>query len=1267
MNTRSPSYTLTVINIVVNTAVKVVFLLLAVFIILTSTTSLAQTGTSTIKGSVVDAQENVVPGATLILTNPERNFNRRQITSGSGTYSFSAVPPGTYTIEVEAIGFKKLTLTNINALVDTPLDLPITLEVGNLAESVTVTASEGAALNTSDASLGNAIERKRIVELPLNARNVVGLLSLQPGVTRDGYVNGARSDQANITLDGVDVNEQETGLDISTGEAFASVLRSTPDSLQEFRVTTTNPNADQGRSSGAQVSLITRSGENDFHGSLYYFHRNTATTANDWFNNKADVERPQLLRNIFGGSLGGPIKKDRAFFFFNYEGFREATGTTVVREVPLPTLGQGIVRYQTQSGVSDPSCPAGTPSGVACLTSGQISDSYLAANGIDPGTNSAALAVLADAARRYPANDTSVGDGLNTSGFRFNANTPSRLNTYIAKFDFNLTNRQTLFVRGNYQFDNISGVQRFPDTPATVLWSHPLGLAIGHTWTLSNTIVNRATYGLTREAFTSGGDSTQNATFFRFIFQPLNETRTVSRTTPAHNIVDDLSVIKGSHTLQFGGNIRLISNTRSALTNSFDQALTNPSFYEGSGSVVLFSEETGDPIFSDVADSAQTDLRDALTAVIGRYTQIDVRANYDADGNLLPVGTSVARTFATQEYEFYGQDIWRIRPNLTLTYGLRWYTSTPVYETNGIQVSPTQSLNDYFNSRVAGAEMGVPFNDLITVDKAGKVNDRKGYYDQDYNNFAPSVAVAWSPNFGTSFLSRLFGRNGASVLRGGFRVSYDRIGSQLAVNFDSTSTLGFLSTITTPANTFNVGSRLAPLFSGTGEEVRSLSEATILPSLSFPQQTPADGAPRIESSLDDGIRTPINYSFNASYGREIGRGLSFELSYVGRFARKLLVERDIMHFNDIRDPQSGQTWYQAAGLLADLRYQAAPISSVGAIPFFENVFPGLAGGGLTASQAAYSLVALSSVGGSNITDYTFIQTILDDGFSPLGDNLFAQPQYATFSTFSTVGLSNYNSVQFSLRQRLRNDVTFDFNYTYGHSQDIASGLQSSGNFGAAFILNPLDPRLSYANSDFDIRHIINANYLIGLPVGQGKKFLSRAPKVINALIGGWQLTGIFRYNSGRPAGEPFEADRWATNFQVQSNAVRIRPLLSSPTRSGDPNIFSDTQAAFSSFRDAKAGEVGDRNILLNPSYITLDAGLYKTFHLGEHQDLTFRWEVYNVTNTQRFTGVIGLGLPQDPFLSGEPSADFGKFTATQTSLNETKAGRLMQFALRFTF
>jgi hypothetical protein len=260
-----------------------------------------------------------------------------------------------------------------------------------------------------------------------------------------------------------------------------------------------------------------------------------------------------------------------------------------------------------------------------------------------------------------------------------------------------------------------------------------------------------------------------------------------------------------------------------------------------------------------------------------------------------------------------------------------------------------------------------------------------------------------------------------------------------------------------------------------------------------------------------------------------------------------------------------------------------------------------------------------------------------------------------------------------VRQRIKSDISFDFNYTLSHSLDNASGLQNSGAFGTAFIVNPLDINMNYGSSDFDVRHIINANWLVGLPFGHGKKFGGNANKWVDGALGGWQLTGIYRWNSGSVTGEPFEADRWATNWNVQSNMVRVRPLVSSPTRTGDPNLFGDPTAAFRSFRDPRAGEVGDRNILRDPSYIALDMGLYKTFKVREGKTLQFRWEVFNVTNTQRFTGVQGFGLGQDPFLpdsagkAKDPDPEFGRLTATQTPLNENKAGRVMQFALRFVF
>ena len=1236
---------------------------------------------TSVSGLITDLQGAAIPGATLTLTNKASSAVRTVVSSGDGTYQVPQVVPGTYRVRAEAKGFASIVDENVQVLVSTPLTLNLQFkQAGGVSETVTVTGGEST-LNTSDATIGNTFDNRKVQELPLLSRNVVGLLSLQPGVTaptinensstrldvkRGGYVNGSRSDQSNVTLDGVDVNEQQGGA------AFFSVLRSTPDSLQEFRVTTTNANTDQGRSSGAQISLVTRSGTNNYHGSLYEFHRNDKFAANDWFSNKAGVARPKLLRNNFGGAIGGPILKDRLFFFFNYEGFREAKGSPITEEVPLASLGQGIVRYRTSDGKSNEfgSCPAGTPTGVNCLTRAQISAAYVKANGIDPGTNSAALAVLAGAASRYPANDTTVGDGLNTGGYRFNASLPVKQNTFIGRFDFNLTPKHILSARMNYQNDTASLSSAFADTPSRVLWSQPKGIAIGEAWTISNSLVNNFRYGLTRAAFTQGGDSNQTNINFRFIFQPLLYARGFSRVTPIHNVIDDLSWSKGAHSVQFGTNMRFISNQRSSLANAFDSAIVNPSFYDLSGDVVL-STYAGASIFSNVGGGS-TDLRDALSSVIGRFSAYSANLNYDRQGNVIAAGTPIKRDFRTQEYDFYLQDSWKIKPNLTINYGMRWSNSVPVYEANGLQVKPTQSLSDFFAKRVAGALAGKPYVAPISIDLAGKANGREGFYKHDWNNFAPSASFAWSPNFKGGLLKTIFGENKSSF-RGGYRLVFDRLGGALAVSFDGQAILGFSSSSQISANTYNVSDRLGPLFTGLNQNVRALPRLTINPTLKFPLQQPSDQDQRIESALDDSITTPYSHTFNLSFARDLGKGLSFEASYVGRIGRKLLVSRDVAHFNNIKDPKSGVDFYTAMRELISYREKNSTISSVPKLPYFENVLPGLAGTytvlgtptALSASQAAYRRIARSAVGGRNTTDYTFVQVLWNDGYGT--DNLFYHPQYAAFGALSSIGTSDYHAFQFSLKKRLSNDLNFDFNYTLGHSLDIASGLEPTGSTisGSSLIVNPLDLNINRGNSDFDIRHLINANYNYSLPFGKNKKFLSGINSVANAIFGGWQTTGIFRWNSGLPARQPFDDGRWATNWNVQSNLVAIRSLQSSPTRTGDPNLFGDTVAAYSSYRNPYPGETGDRNALREPGYVATDMGLYKSFNLPwEGKKVTFRWEIFNLTNTQHFTDVNGFGFPVDPYLDTKgvnvPS-DFGKFTSIQG------APRQMQFALRIDF
>lgn len=1270
-----------------------------------SSSAAAQTGTGSIRGIVKDPQGNAVAGAKIILRNDEKNFSRDQVTDNDGNYTFTSVPPDTYVLDAEAPNFKKAVISGVKALADKSNTVDVNLEIGAVTETVNVVAGGVDSLvNTQDASLGNNFVSQQILQLPLNARNVGSLLSLQPGVTPEGYVAGGRSDQANLTLDGVDVNEQQLGT------AFTPVLRVSPDTVEEFRVITTNANANYGRSSGAQVSFITKSGSNDFHGAVYEYHRNTKTTANDFFNNSAGhyvatdsavifgqarvgeqrLPRPKLIRNVFGGSLSGPIVRDRFFFFYNYEGRRDAREATIVRTVPLASLGRGELRFMARR----PGDPAngGVP---VTLTAAQVNALTLTTGGVTRQVvdiNPVALGILAGAATRYPVNDCqAAGDGcFNTGGIRFNASQPVEFNAHTTRFDWNLTEdgRHVIRLRGNYQQDRSAITPYYPDSPIPFNWSHPIGYVAAHTWTVNSRLTNNFSYGVTRAAFSDQGESNENDVRFRSVlFAERGFNRTFHRTTPVTNITDDLLWLKGNHSFEFGTNIRLVRNQRETFGSSFDNAITNQSFYASSGAILSNSINqslpglTGLPVGTVIRADQSVTTRHALAAILGRLSQYTSNYNFGINGQQLAPGAGIKREFATEEYDFYAQDIWKLRQNLTLTAGLRYGLSRPVYERNGFQTTPSVTLQDYFDQRVLAAAAGRNHTPPITVDLAGPFHDKPGFYSWDKNNFQPRVGIAWSPNFRSGFLGKLFGAEDTTVLRGGVAITNDYFGQALAVNFDANNTLGFGSSSNISANTFNITTNPAPLITGLAQNIRNLPLMVNPGNLVFPQQQPQDFAQRIEGSLDKNLVSPINYTFNFSYGRKFPKGIFVEASYIGRLGRNLLATRDVMALNNIVDQKSGMDWYTAAQQLEAFRRNNTPISQIPRIPWFENVYPvgsidaTYFGAGLTNTQAAYALNAVPRAGtqlenecnalfgcGEIGNDWTFTQLIFDFDLPP--GHLFFQSQYGALSAYGTVGNSDYHGGTLSIRQR-HPGLMWDLNYTLSKSMDDSSGLQTSGVYGAAFILNPLRQRDNRSVSDFDIRHIINFNSVWEIPIGRGRRFFGGTNKVVDSVLGGWQLTSIFRWNSGLPLVNLVDLGGWPTNWNVRSNVVRIRDIQASPTRgvgNAAPNLFADPTAAYQSFRSPAPGETGDRSIIRYPGYVTLDAGLYKTFKMpwSENHKLQIRWEVFNVTNTQRFTGNADNTFGLDP-QNGSPSPTFGNFTGIQGN------PRIMQFALRYDF
>jgi carboxypeptidase family protein len=1263
---------------------------------------MAQSSTSSVTGTVVDPQGNVVPGATVTLTNREKNFTRTQTTTDNGSFAFSLIPPDQYQLEAEAKGFKKGVLTDVSAQVAKPTTVTVQLEVGNISEVVTVSAGAGEVLvNKQDGTLGNNFVSQQIAQLPLEARSPLALVTLQPGVTKEGYVAGARADQSNVTLDGIDINDAQTNAiadvnAIPTGGAQLvggqnhPVIRLNAEAIEEFRVTTVNANASAGRSSGAQISLVSKSGSNEWHGALFLANRNTSTTANDFFNNRSGVARPKLIRNTYGGAIGGPVIKDKFFFFYSYEGRKDISETAVTRTVPLDSLGRGELRFVgCDKGVD---CSVAANQKVVTLSTAQLNGLF---TGIPTGMNPIAIQALATAAAKYPANDFSIGDSsaarlLNTAGFRFNAPTPVTLNSHSGRFDYNLNSSQILFLRANVIYDLTGGIPQFPDTPSPDLWEHPWGFVAGHTWTINSRWVNNFRYGLTRQAFSQQGDSGANAVQFRFVFSPVRTgpaVRTLNRITPVHNITNDLSWTKGNHSMQFGGNVRLISNQRTSFANAFDNGITNPSFYIGGGNSISTIVATG-PF--QIAPGFASAVQNATTALIGRLSQYSALFTFDNDGSILPSGSPAIRDFRTREYDVYGQDVWKITPNLTLTYGLRYSLSEPIWENKGFETTTSIPLSTYFERRRAGAIAGTPYNELISVQLSGKKNGAPPLYNWDKNNFQPRVAFAYSPKFENGFLGALFGKNSESVFRGGFGITNDYYGQQLAVSFDLNNALGFSSSQNINANTYSVTGTnrpLAPLFTGFEQPIRPLPGITVPGNLTFPQTAPMTFARPIQSSLDSALVAPINYSWNLTFERELPKGLVLQTSYVGRLARNLIASRDVMALNNLTDPRSGMDWYTAAGILEDLRRQGVAVEDVPQIAYFANLFPAnlaqlmnenywgedLIPTHLNQTQAIYANTAPDIYG----NDWTDIQDVIDqavNGGISTQNNLFFQPQYGALSSFSSIARSNYHAATVSVRERLGTSLTMDFNYTLSHSLDDASGLSTAGAFGGAFILNPILQHLSYANSDFDIRHIINVNGVWTLPIGKGRMLLGNSNGVVDNILGGWQLSGIFRWNSGLPTGfygasGPYDDARWATNWNVQSNVIRSHPVETCPTRGGTdaPKLFGcDPSGIYRSFRNARPGETGDRNVFRVPGYVNLDLGLGKSFTMpwSEGHKLQIRVEAFNVTNTQRMGQIdisrTGFGMALDP-VNATPPTNWSNFTAIQGT------PRVMQFGFRYEF
>ncbi|MGB6484322.1 MAG: carboxypeptidase-like regulatory domain-containing protein [Candidatus Acidiferrales bacterium] len=1282
--------------------------------------------TTSLRGTVTDSSGAAVPNAKVTLTNTATSVSRETMTTRTGAYSFPSVLPGPYKLTVESQGFETYEQTGLQLEVNLPATADVKLQVGGVNQTVEV-RGKTPVLNQTNASLGQTMGTDAIQNLPLSEENTTLLLSLQPGVayngenlltddydTRAGSVNGERSDQNNITLDGVSNNNEFAGY------AFNGVLPTSQFSVEEFRVTTSNYGATEGRSSGAQIAMVTKGGTNKFHGSLYEFDRNTLGEANDYFLKSTEAANGEpnvpehLVWNNYGGTIGGPILKNRLFFFFNYEGHRQAVDESEEQAIPSATLRDGIIEYAcagTSTQTPAQQCPAGNVTGISG-TSYPVATGYYGLNatqlaGMDPlhiGPSAVALKYF----NTYPEpNDPNYSDAPNFEGYRFAAPTLTKDNWYIGRIDYKLTANgdHTIFVRGEGVDDKINDTPFLPGLPPQDTNADlAKGFVAGYTGVFGPNLVNNFRYGLTRDSFGLNGDTNQPWVEMRDLSQPI--TYSYGDTAPVHNIADTLNWQKGAHNFQFGENFLLSRLNTWNTTNSFSNALTNSDWVIGSGFASpndALNPAYGcgttppGPCYPGVAGGFDEAYDFPLAAMMGMATEVDAVYNYSITSqtaaNPLSQGAPLYRHWATDNYNLFFQDTWQARRNLSVTYGINYQLMTPMTETDGQEVTPSVDMGSWFNQRGQDMAKGIPDNQVmggtpISFAPAGSFYGKSGLYNAQTKNFAPRIGLAWTPESSMGWLQRLMGQD-KTVIRAGFGMYFDNFGPELAQSYSASGEFGLSTVLENPAGTETIqcaaritSMNVIPTTDNCGNTIMEPA-----PPSTFPVTYPL-GSEAIANGIDQSLRTPYSYAADLSVQRELPGQMVLDVAYVGHFAHRLMVLDDVATPMDLTDPKTGIDYFTAAKQLSTLWRQGVPESSIDSAigatgQYWQDMltpqssyslcsanFFGINGPGQSTTDLLQAVYDVFGPGCGNLYNETSALYLMDVAGLPTqpatGLNSYFNSQYSSLWDWRSIGWSNYNALQVSLKKQMSNGLLFGVNYTYSHSLDIESEAERGVQYLTDSIINPWSPQQMYGSSDFDLRHQINGYWVANLPFGQGRRFGSNMNGWENAILGGWSLSGTARWTSGFPF-SVFAGYVWPTNWDEMGWADLTGSPIKTGTESaatGVPNLFTNPEnctstsvlCAANGFTYAYPGQSGARNSIRGDGYAGWDMNLAKNWRIPrvENQSIQARWSVFNVLNMNRFN-VYSM---QDNL---SVSSTFGNYTSTLTN------PRVMELALIYQF
>jgi hypothetical protein len=794
-------------------------------------TALAQVTNGRIELQVVDSSGAGVGGAKISLRDSRRQINvgPEAVTEADGTYLYASLRPSMYEITVEANGFRRAVIANVELLSSATVKLTVKLELGQVTEAISVEAN-AIQVNTADSQGARSISMREIDVLPQLGRGPLALAALTPGISVDANdqsfsrVNGLRQGSNNTRLDGIDVND-------SVVPRFGLTLTpSNTDSVEEVRIITNGGKAEFGRNAGAQIEMVTRSGTNAFHGNAFEFLRNSKLNSNTFFNNAAGTARPKFNQSIFGGSFGGPAIKDKLFFFANFQGTETRQDVSRNRTVATAEAKQGIFRWRD---------------GAGNIQSFNIAANDPAGRGVDPAMRNLFNLMLAP-------NNNEVGDGLNSAGHRLNIGSPAKSYQGTGKIDWQATALHRVFFRYSKlsaeSVDDLNNAERtFPSQQDGMIINDRYGFSVGSDWTLSPTLINEFRAGRQyADTEFARPDRPQGPAIITILFtDPINTTFGQNRKAPVNDFTDNLTILRGKHTFKTGANFRQISQ----FNQNFNGVYPNVSLARVGGNIVPASFGP-----QGLSTAMRQQFESLYNDVLGRPGQI-TQTFYSDLQTFQDTGLPRTRTFDFKELGLFFQDDWKIKPNLTLNIGLRWeYLGSPS-ETNGLQGSVT---------RLADINPAANIADF-------RIERQSQWYKNDYNNFAPRFGFAWDPF-----------RDGKTSIRGGYGIFFDRmIGS--ASNLSDGNTPGFAQGAQTFPNA-------AP---GANRSFSVLTANEYPQKPAAPVTNPALDRQTSVVAFADNLRTGYVQHFSFGVQREIARNTVLDVNYVRTLGVKLFMWRDL--------------------------------------------------------------------------------------------------------------------------------------------------------------------------------------------------------------------------------------------------------------------------------------------------------------------------------------------------------------------------------------